>query len=104
MAVGTEQVEFAPGYLTLTDSHGRKTAYPIAPVIRAVDVPVGLTYSQVGGLTTLANIAGLLAKILIEAEVIDESLLNDEGYNLESVITAIEELGGDYVEPDLSVS
>ncbi len=104
MAAGTENVELKPGYITLTDSHGRKTDYPIASVLRAADIPSGLTYSQVGAITTLANLVVILIRTLIDRDVLDEKFLESGDFDLESITEAIALMGGDYQKPDISVS
>lgn len=97
------QIEFEAGQLVTTDSYGRKTSHPIASVLRATDIPVGLTYSQVGAVKALANLVAVLIRTLINREVLDESFLEDGGLDLEAIIFTIEEMGGAYHDPDLTV-
>ena len=104
MASGTENVELTPGFITTTDSHGRKTSHAIADVLRAADIPTGLTYSQVGAITTLANLVVILIRTLIDRDVLDEKFLESGDFNLESITEAIALMGGDYQKPDISVS
>ena len=104
MATGVEKQEFSPGYITITDSHGRKTAHPIANILRAADIPVGLTYTQVGAITTLANLIVVLIRTLIDRQVLDESFMENDDYDLDAIIETIEGMGGAYHEPDLTVS
>ena len=53
-----ENIAFSSGYITLTREGGNQTRYPIANVLRALDIPTWLTYAQVGAITTLANQRG----------------------------------------------
>ena len=92
----------SPGYLILEED-GRRSQLAISEILRAADIPTGLTYSQVQGLTTLANMCALVIRALIDSDAIDESIFENSGYTLESITEAIEQLGGDYGEPDLSV-
>jgi len=43
MAQNVAGLEFTPGYITLTDGGGRRTQYAVANILRALDIPVGLT-------------------------------------------------------------
>ena len=95
-------LEFTPGYIVTTDSSGNKTSHDIKSMLRALDIPTGLTYSQVGAITTLANLVVVLVKALIAKQVLDESI--GEEYDLEAIISTIEDMGGDYGEPDLNVT
>ena len=95
------KVEFESGYIILTDGNGHRTRYPIADVLRAADIP-SLTYSQVAQITTLANMVVVLVRTLIDRGVLDESFLEDGGYNLDDIVETIEGMGGDYGDPDLT--
>ena len=96
-------VEFSAGYITLTFEGGTKTQYPIANVLRALDIPAGLTYTQVVGIKTLANLVVVLIRTLIDRQVLNESFMEDDDYDLDAIIQSIEGMGGDYGEPDISV-
>ncbi|KKL94579.1 hypothetical protein LCGC14_1863280 [marine sediment metagenome] len=98
-----DNIAFSSGYITVTREGGNQTRYAIADVLRALDIPTGLTYSQVGAITTLANLVVVLIRTLIERDVLDDAFLEGD-YNLESIVESIEEMGGDYGEPDISVS
>ena len=91
------------GYIITTDTHGRKTKYPIADSIRTVDIPTGLTYSQVAGVKTLANLIVVLIRTLIDREVLDESFMENDDFDLDALIYVIEQIGGAYDDPDISV-
>ena len=99
--IGNVNVEFESGYIVLTDVNGHKTRYPIADVLRAADIPA-ITYSQVAQITTLANLVVVLVRTLIDKGVLDESFLEDGGYNLDDLIETIKGMGGDYGDPDLT--
>jgi len=98
------KIEYEPEYIITTDDGGRKARSKIAPVIRAEDVPTGLTYLQVGAITTLANLIVVLIRTLIDKQVLDESFLEDDDLDLDALIQVIEEMGGAYHDPDLTVS
>lgn len=96
-------IEFTSGYITVTRDSGPPTQYPVADVLRALDIPVGLTYSQVSAITTLANHVAVLIRTLIDRQVLDESFLENDDYDLDTVIYSLEQMGGAYHEPDLAV-
>ena len=102
--MAVKDIAFTAGYITVTRDDGPPTQYSIADVLRALDIPTGLTYSQVGAITTLANLMVVLIRTLIARDVLDESFLEDGEYDLNSIVEAIDEMGGDYVKPDLSVT
>ena len=93
-----------PGFLIFTDGGGRETAYNVSDLLRAADIPTGLTHEQVGAITTLANLVVVLIRTLIDRQVLNESFLEDNEYDLADIIESIEEMGGDFVNPDISVS
>jgi len=103
MAINTKALTFEAGYITVTEPNGSRTRYPIADMLRAADIPTGLTYSQVQAVTALANLVAVLIRTLISRNVLDESFLEDGDYTLESLTEAIEQMGGDYGDPDISV-
>jgi len=92
-----------PGYLTLTDTAGSRRRYAIADLLRAADIPTGLTYLQVSAITTLANLVAVLIRTLIAKEVLDESFMENDDYDLEAIVETIENMGGAYHEPDLNI-
>lgn len=96
-----EKILFTPGYITLDNGGANPTRYPIADVLRALDIPVGLTHTQVAGLTSLANLVVVLVRTLISRDILDEHFMEEGEYNLTAIIEAIEKLGGDYGEPDI---
>jgi hypothetical protein len=96
-----ERITFEKGYITLHDGGANPTRYAIADVLRALDIPTGLTHTQVTGLTSLANMVVVLVRTLISREVINEDFMEEGEYDLTAIIEAIEKLGGDYGEPDI---
>ncbi len=99
-----ENITFESGFMVLTRENNRQTRYPIADVLRALDIPTGLTFSQVGAITTLANHLVVLLRTLIDKGVLNEDFLEDGGYHLTLLQQSIEDMGGDYVEPNLTVT
>ena len=104
MADKSANVEFAPGYITLTDSHGRKTQSSIADMLRAADIPTGLTYSQVGAISTLASMFAVLIRTLIYRGYLDEKFMDDNQYNLDAIIEVLENMGADFGLPDITTT
>lgn len=96
------RVSTTPGYVVV-DIDGKKTQYPISAVLRVADIPVGLTYVQVGAIKTLANLFVVALRALIEKDLISDDVLEDGGYDLAAIVETIEGIGGDFGEPDLTV-
>jgi len=101
--LGSSTLEFDSGYVYVTEEGGQRTRVALASLLRAADIPTGLTYSQVQGLTGLTNMVVVLIRTLIHRGVLDESFLEDNDYSLDDLIESIENLGGDYGEPDITV-
>jgi len=101
--MGLRTVEFESGYLILVQDGGQKTRYPIADVVRVLDIPTGLDQTQVKGLTTLASLVAVLVRTLIDNETLGESFLEDGSYDIGDIIESIEGLGTDYGNPDIGV-
>ena len=101
--MAVKNIAFSSGYITITYDEGNPVRYPIADVLRALDIPTGLTYSQVAAVTTLANLVVILIRTLIERQVLDESFADSFGldWDLDAVIYAVEQMGGAYHDPDL---
>ena len=97
-----EMIATEPGFLTIRESSGPPTKYPIADILRAADIPVGLTHAQVAGVTYLANLVVVLIRTLIARDLLDEDFADELGmdWDLEHIIYALESLGGTYHEPD----
>jgi hypothetical protein len=99
MRISTE-----PGYIIFSDDNGKgSTKYPLAEMLRAADIPA-LTYAQVGAIKTLANLVVVLIRTLIARGVLDEQFLEEGEYDLAAIVQTIEDMGGDFGEPDLTVS
>lgn len=92
---------FEAGFIVVHRDSGAPKRYAIADVLRALDIPA-LTYSQVATISTLANLVAVLIRTLIDRQVLDESFLEDGGYNLDDIVETIAGMGGDYGEPDLT--
>ncbi len=99
--MAVKDIRFSAGYITITRDDGPPTEYPVKDILRALDIPVGLTYLQTPVVTTVANLVGLLIKELVKRDILDESFGE---VDLEHIVQAIEEMGGDYDEPELSVN
>lgn len=97
------RVTTEPGFLII-EIDGKKTQYPISAVLRAADIPVGLTYAQVGAIKTLANLVVVLIRTLIARDVLDEAFMEEGDYDLAAIVKTIEDMGGDFGEPDLTVT
>ena len=104
MAKDTDKVELTPGTITLTDSHGRKTSHAIASLLRATDIPTGLTYAQVGAISTLASLVVVLVRTLIHRGVLDDSFLEKGEYDLATIIEVLENMGADFGVPDITTT
>ena len=101
---GVKDFQVEAGYLVVTYNSGPPRRIPISKILRAADIPTGLTYTQVTAITALANMTGILIRTLIARDILDESFLEDGEYTLESITEAIEQMGGDYGDPDISTS
>ena len=94
-----------PGFITIATSSGPPTRYPVSDLLRAADIPVGLTHTQVAGITYLANLVVILIRTLIERGVLDETFADGTGedydldWDLDHLIYVVEQLGGTYREP-----
>ena len=95
-------IAFEPGYIVVTTDSGPPRRYHIANVLRVLDIPTGLTYTQVGAITTLANLIVVLIRTLIDRQVLDESFLEKDEYDLDAIIESIKNMGGAYENPDIT--
>lgn len=95
------RVTTVPGYVVV-DIDGKSTQYPLK--IRLADIPTGLNHEQVKSITTLANLVVVLIRTLIDRDILDEQFLEDGEYDLAAIVQTIEDMGGDFVTPDLTVS
>jgi len=95
---------FEAGFIVVHRDSGAPKKYSIADVLRAADIPAGLTYTQVTAVTALANLVVILIRTLVDRQVLGESFLEDGDYNLDDLVEAIENMGGDYGDPDLTGS
>ena len=97
------KIEYEPGFIVTTDDGGRKSKHGISSVMRAEDIPTGLTYTQVSAISSLANLIAVLIRTLIDRQVLDESFLEKDDLDLDHIIHSIEQMGGAYHEPDIEV-
>ena len=97
-------VHSEPGWITIRRASGPPVRYPLAGLITVGDIPTGLTYTQITSLTALSNLIVVLIRTLIARDVLDEDFLEESDLNLDDIIEAIENMGGDYGDPDLSGS
>ena len=97
-------IEFEAGAIILHRDAGPPTRYPIADVLRVLDIPTGLTYTQVSAVTALANLLVILIRTLIDKGVLNDVFLEEGDIDLETIVYAIEQMGGDYGDPDLDGS
>ena len=79
--MGVRNILFEPGFMTLVRDDGPPTKYAVADMLRALDIPVGLTHEQVGAITTLANLVVVLVRTLIAKDVLDEQFLENGEYD-----------------------
>ena len=91
------------GYLKITDDFDRESKISLADALKAADIP-SLTYSQVQAVTALANLVAVLIRTLIDRQILNESFLEDDDYDLDHIIYSIEQMGGAYHDPDIGVS
>lgn len=101
MASYISRITFEPGFIVITDDGGQRVRHEIAGVLRALDIPTGLTSTQVAPIKTLANLIVVLIRTLIDRQVLNESFLEEDDYDLDALIEAIEAMGGSYAEPTL---
>ena len=101
MANAVTGIGFSSGYITLTYDGGTQTKYPVADVLRAIDIPSGLNYTQVEAISTLSNLVAVLIRTLIDRDVLNESFLEDGDYDLDDIIASVEAMGGDFADPDI---
>jgi len=93
-------ITFEPGYMVVTQD-GIPRRHHIANMLRAADIPTGLTHTQVASITSLANLLVVLIKSLMSKDILNESFLDDGGYNLDDLIESIEHMGGDFENPQI---
>jgi hypothetical protein len=96
-------VRLEAGYIVVSKESGIPYRIAIADALRAADIPA-LTYGQVSSIKALANLNVILIRTLIDQGILGERFLEDGDYNLDDLVEAIENMGGDYGEPDLTGS
>lgn len=101
--LGGGKLRFESGYIYVTDSSHQESRVAVSSILRALDIPIGLDYNQVQGLSALASLMSTLIRTLIDRQILDESFLEKGEYNLNDIIETIENLGGSFGDPDLTV-
>ncbi|MFA5384146.1 MAG: hypothetical protein WC364_05705 [Eubacteriales bacterium] len=75
---------------------------PITDYLRANDIPVGLTHTQVDGVRILANLVAIITRTLMDKDIIVTDLGDPESqWDLEAMVHAVEQLGGSFTDPDI---
>ncbi len=77
--MAVKSLAFSAGFITVTNDDGPPVKHAIADVLRALDIPTGLTHVQVKPITTLANLIADLTKKLIAAGVLDAEFTGEDG-------------------------
>lgn len=95
---------YEPGYFVHVYDDGTRKSIPVSSILRALDIPIGLNHVWMKEITTLANLVADLTKKLIAAGVLDAEFTGEDGYDLEAIIQTIEDMGGNYAEPDLNTT
>ena len=98
-----KSLTYRKGFITIDRGSGPPADIAIADILRAADIPVGLTHAQVDGIRLIANLMAIFLRALIAKDILGEDLTDDLGmdWDLEHIIYALESLGGTYHEPDL---
>ena len=102
MARNVTGITLEPGYLVIATNSGPPTRFPLADILRAADIPEGLTSAHVDGVRLLSNMVVILIRTLIDRQVMDDTFADSLGmdWDLDHIIYALEQLGGSYAEPD----
>lgn len=95
-------LSFEAGYIIIQMDSGPPVRQDVASVLTALAIPTGLTYRQVGAIKTLANLWEVALKALIERDLIGDDLFG--GYDLPTLFETLQGIGGDFGEPDLTVT
>ena len=95
------RVTTKPGYIVV-EIDGQSTQYSVAEFLRAADIPL-LTHEKVREITSSVNLLFVLIRTLIAKGILNNEFLEEGEYDLEAIIQATEDMGGDYSMPDISV-
>ena len=101
-------ISFESGYIVIDHGSGPPSKHAIADVLRAADIPA-LTYSQIASIKALANLLVILLRTLISRGILNENFIEnpetgEDEMDLDTLIEAIENMGGSYGDPDLTGS
>jgi hypothetical protein len=100
--VSVKSITLVPGFLRIVDTDsGIPHDIAIKDILRAADIPVGLTHTQIKGISALANMHAILIRTLIDRQILDESFMENDDMSLDGMIQAIESMGGSYSDPDI---
>jgi len=98
-----ESITFESGFIVVRTDSGPPRQWAIADVLRAADIPA-LTSVQISSLKALANLFAILIRTLISRDILDESFLENGDMDLDTIVEVIDNMGGDYGDPDLTGS
>jgi len=96
-----ESLGFESGFIVITEEGGQRTRQPISEVLRALDIPTGITHTQVTSLKALANLIVILIRTLIDRDILSDTFLEEDDIDLDTIILAVSSMGGDFNNPDL---
>ena len=94
--------EITTGFITLEGVGNIPVKHAIN--VTPTDIIGDITQVQISSLRTIANLLAVLIRTLIARDVLDEQFMEDNEYDLPAIIQSIENLGGDFGEPDISVT
>ena len=102
MSGDVKVISTEPGFITIDEGSGPPRRISMATLLTQPDIPVGLTHTQVAGVSLLANLVAILIRALIDKGILDETFADELGmdWDLNHIIYAIEQLGGAYHEPN----
>ena len=95
------RTDFEAGFLITTDESGNKRQLPLKEMLRSADIPKGVDHTQIQQLTSLANMFIVLIRTLIDRQVLGESFLEKGELDLDDVVQAMVDIGGDFYAPDI---
>lgn len=90
-----------PGYLVVSYD-GQESLLAISSILRAADIPI-INFENVPTISTIVNLLATLIRTLIAKGILSQKFLEEGEYDLAAIIESIEDMGGDYSMPDISV-
>lgn len=90
-----------PGYITIRRASGPPVRYPIADLLRGVDMPGDMTPDEstdmMPVLTSLANLLLIIVRTLMDRDILDEDYV--DGWDIQYLIQVlVTELGAEWGE------